>query len=728
MFIHPILLGGTALVVVPVLLHLIMRQKPKRLLFPAFRFLQQRAKTNQRKLRLRHLLLLLARMALIALICLALARPRAFSDRFTLGDDRPSACVMVIDTTPSMEYTIAGQSRLEEAKRRALELLNELPPNSRVAIIPTHEAVGEWLPSVAVARERINELSTRASGGPITSALAFAYRLFADLDHDASQSEGDPLGRILYVFSDRTRASWDVGRVPDLKQQLERLGPPAVRSAFIDVGTDKPINVSISSCEVTPQAVPANFPVTIRATVTATGQGCDTELLFRIAGDNATDRQGVKLDAGGTQNFEFTRKGLKPGFYQAEMSLATSDALIADNVRYLTFEVRGPRQILAITDDDDFAIFWRMAVDLQGWFTCDVRAPGQVINVEDLRPYQVVCLLSTRKPGDGLWAMLARYVEDGGHLAVIPGRDDVMVSDYNSDAAQKLLPGRLEDAPIKVEAALGLPWRMSDPARRHPILAKFREWDQMGVEFMQRPPGVNRYWNVTGPAENVLIRYAGKDSHAALLERVADKGKGGKVLMFTTPLDDRRKFNEAPWNDFLNPPSFYVSIANETLRYLVGDLDGFTLNYICGQPVIVSLPLSPRFPEYTLNGPGITGSDVRLPRDEAAADLRVTLTHTPGNFTVSGGNRQWYTRYSLNSPPGEFILDRAAVEEIEGLMGPSSVVPVAANQPLTQVMEDRMRQPMELFPYLMVLLLLILALENLLANRFYRREMETQAA
>ena len=55
----PILLTGAALVGLPVLLHLIMRQEPKRLPFPAFRFLKQQRQINQRKIRLRHLLLLL---------------------------------------------------------------------------------------------------------------------------------------------------------------------------------------------------------------------------------------------------------------------------------------------------------------------------------------------------------------------------------------------------------------------------------------------------------------------------------------------------------------------------------------------------------------------------------------------------------------------------------------------------------------------------------------------
>ena len=67
---HAILLVGAALVGLPIILHLIMKQEPKRLPFPAFRFLKQRLKSNQRKLRLRHLILLALRVLLIALFVL----------------------------------------------------------------------------------------------------------------------------------------------------------------------------------------------------------------------------------------------------------------------------------------------------------------------------------------------------------------------------------------------------------------------------------------------------------------------------------------------------------------------------------------------------------------------------------------------------------------------------------------------------------------------------------
>ena len=126
-FVLPVLLGGLVLAGVPVLIHLIMRQKPKTLPFPAFRFLLQRHRTNVRKLRLRHLLLLALRVFLIVALCLALARPRLFHEGFGLSSERPIAAVLVFDTSMSMDYKIEGKTRLDQAKEQAQTFLKSLP-------------------------------------------------------------------------------------------------------------------------------------------------------------------------------------------------------------------------------------------------------------------------------------------------------------------------------------------------------------------------------------------------------------------------------------------------------------------------------------------------------------------------------------------------------------------------------------------------------------------------
>src|SRR5262245_35005985 len=164
-FIHAYLLGGLVLAGVPVLLHLILRQKPKRLPFPAFQFLRQRHRITQRKLRLQHLLLLALRVLVIAVLCLALARPLAFSER--LGGRRKVDAVLVLDTSPSMEYEFGGRSRLEEVQRRAEELLDMLADDSRVAVLDSGEAAGGGFVSKGEARERIQGLQIRPANGPL---------------------------------------------------------------------------------------------------------------------------------------------------------------------------------------------------------------------------------------------------------------------------------------------------------------------------------------------------------------------------------------------------------------------------------------------------------------------------------------------------------------------------------------------------------------------------------
>jgi len=72
---NPTILFGLGLVSVPVILHLLTRAKPKKFEFPALQLIQTRKKSNARRLRLRHIWLLLLRMAIIGMLVLAVARP-----------------------------------------------------------------------------------------------------------------------------------------------------------------------------------------------------------------------------------------------------------------------------------------------------------------------------------------------------------------------------------------------------------------------------------------------------------------------------------------------------------------------------------------------------------------------------------------------------------------------------------------------------------------------------
>src|SRR5580704_759362 len=73
--INPAILWGFALVSIPVILHFLLKARPKKYLFPALRLIRARRTHNIRRLRLRHIWLLLLRMGVLALLVAAIARP-----------------------------------------------------------------------------------------------------------------------------------------------------------------------------------------------------------------------------------------------------------------------------------------------------------------------------------------------------------------------------------------------------------------------------------------------------------------------------------------------------------------------------------------------------------------------------------------------------------------------------------------------------------------------------
>lgn len=93
---NPALIFGLACAAIPIVLHLMMRAKPKKLLFPALRFIQKRRRQNVRRIRLRHLWLLLLRVFVLAILVAALMRPSLPAAQYGLNFQETLTLLIVI--------------------------------------------------------------------------------------------------------------------------------------------------------------------------------------------------------------------------------------------------------------------------------------------------------------------------------------------------------------------------------------------------------------------------------------------------------------------------------------------------------------------------------------------------------------------------------------------------------------------------------------------------------
>jgi len=161
------------------------------------------------------------------------------------------------------------------------------------------------------------------------------------------------------------------------------------------------------------------------------------------------------------------------------------------------------------------------------------------------------------------------------------------------------------------------------------------------------------------------------------------------------------------------------------MRYMAGDPTDANFNFVSGQIVPVTLPRGERKAgtKLRLEGRGISGRDAEVELAENQTEYRLPAANaqSTGNFLLAIDSLKWREGFSLNAPADESTLDKVPAEAIENLFGPNSVVPIGKDLKLRDVLASKFNQPLDLFPWLLIAVLLGIAAESVLANRFYGR-------
>ena len=758
---HAILIAGIALVGLPVLLHLIMKQQPKKLVFPALRFLQQKQKTNQRKMRLRHFLLLALRMLLILLFALALFQPKIgekykaplVGDFTLLGGgsffsglgEQPVAAVLIVDTSPSMGYRVQGVSRFDEAKRRAHEFLDDLPAGSRVAILDPNEPVATFADNLPDAHKRLDAIPAPTGYAPaITDALATAYDTLKDADKDTEAT--DPLPRVVVVFGDRTNASWDTARTDSLVKLRDAAAPPEaakVAHLFVDVGADKPTNVAILNVTMKPQLLSGSAPAILNVTVRADGADVPSAKVDASLDDGAkVDAREVSLVAGAAQSVPFTFTGLTPGYHTVVFKLR-DDNLAFDNERSFTFAVAETRKILTISDDPFDAAFWQLAHAKRREFDCTVVTPDEA---KDFGSYEAICLLNVDEPLK-LQAALRTYVEAGGKLLIAPGTRN------NGYANFELMPAKLEgpmnwpqDDPKRPG---GVSWKIdSDDDLKHKLMEPFLDWKKRGnVDVVRNPRKAWRHWKLADlkPSSQVVVFYdGGEEDKAKRLPAIVEGRVGqGKVLLLSTRIDPQADDDQTQtWNDYWKTTnsSWATVFPNLLIRYLVGSPDDAEYNLGTGPDVLLKVPteLAGKPVQWQFSGPGVSGQDANPKEVEPLKDgqkpgaptsvqlrgaqfkIGPPLSLNAGEFRLKAKGDPYEQRIGLAVSKDESTLDKVPEASIEALFGPQAVIANEKELKLRDIVTTKFDQPIPLFPILLALVLIVFAAEAFISKIFYK--------
>jgi hypothetical protein len=281
--------AGLLCAALPLLIHYLSRRRYRELEWGAMQFVLEAMQHSQRALALRDRLLLLLRMAAVALFGLALARPylTARDEPFVPGE--AVHAVLLIDNSLSMGYHSLSGTALDQAKRRAGSVIEQLPAGSRITLVPLcgrlSPASVETHSAKATALEELAGISVVDRSTGMRQALNEIRRLAA------LPSE---LPKQYVVFGDRQQLNWQ-----DVRGGLE---PDVPHLQFVDVETDMRENTWVASVGVADGVADADTPATIVAEIRHCGQQPrgDVRVTLWVDGREA-DSQLVRLAAPGAR-------------------------------------------------------------------------------------------------------------------------------------------------------------------------------------------------------------------------------------------------------------------------------------------------------------------------------------------------------------------------------------------------------------------------------------------
>ena len=712
-FLNLTFLFGALGAAVPLILHLVRRQRAGIHVFSMVRFLISSQRAIVRQQRFRRLLLLLLRMAACALLAVIFARPFLRDQEETVfAGTQPEAVAILVDTSYSMGYG----NRIALAKRRVAEILNDLQNGDQVALL-----------TFAVQARVVRELASNHSELPVLLDSAVDATFQATDYVEALRAADDQLSgadfdrRTVYLVSDFQQTGWNP------RSGGWRLSP-GVQLRMIDVGDAQDENAAVAGVEI-PSIAGVESPATLSAASgessaapagdgrTPAGDGRTLDVAVRIRNYGQTPfRDEVTLQVNGIETGKRRvdippRSGRVEIFRQAFGAAANTgevmlgeDGLPVDNRFYFTVNAPTPVRVLCLEErsrpnrPSEAAYYLSQALSLRRDppVVVDVRSPD-ALSAVDPSEYDVVISANLSVLPRAAKDRLTGYVRSGGSM-IIALNPAVSSGIFNSSFGE-LLPGRVASlsSPDSPRDRYRL---LTDVNYQHPVFQPFsgpRHGDFGTVRFYRSAQ--------FEPDSSASVPARFDDGAAAVAEKAL--GNGRTFLVLST-------FDLA-WTDFPIREVF-VPFLYESIDYLAsrGTMHerGAGLYRLAGEAV--------RLPDDAQHVELPSGEQVAVETSRSGRKL-FTQTRQPGLYRVrSAGGQQ---TFAINLDTRESDFTRMDAEAFAAaLINPVAVSPEAREtESRDRLVRDAEVERRQGIWWILGFTLIALVLgETLLANRTHR--------
>lgn len=407
-FTYPAFLFALSAIAIPIIIHLFNFRKFKTIYFSNTRFLKEVKQETQAKSKLKHLLVLAARILAIIFIVLAFAQPfiPVENKQISIGD---KAISIFIDNSFSMDAINKNGTLLDEAKKRAKEIVAAFKVTDRFQILTNDfEARHQRL----VNKEEFNEFVDEIKISPATHSISE----IASRQTDLLQQSGIQIAignKTSFIISDFQKSIINLNQLKN---------DTSISFNFVPLTATEKNNVYIDTCW---------FETPVRQY----NQVEKLHVRIKNSSDKAIENNPIKLFINNIQKTPSSFTVDKNAETEVVLSFASNQTglqhcrielndfpVTFDDKFYFSFDVAKSIPVLCIntSEANSESIYLNKLFGSDSLFVF-TNASENKLDYSTLSTNKLIVLNGLKTISSGMAQELKRFISNGGSVLVFPG-------------------------------------------------------------------------------------------------------------------------------------------------------------------------------------------------------------------------------------------------------------------------------------------------------------------
>ena len=413
-FLFPSFLYPLSAISIPILIHLFNFRRYKKLYFSNVRFLQEVVQESRSRSRLKHWLVLLCRILVIAFLVFAFAQP-FIPNKLGNTTAGTKAVSIFVDNSFSMNAINQNGTLLEDAKTKATQIAQSLNAADKVQLVSQDfdEAQERWLNKDEFIEE-LKGLKTSPYSRQLSEIL---QRQQENLEHSGCPIKED------FIISDFQKS---VSEAVNFKASAD------ITTDLVPEIAETKKNISIDTCwfnspvHIPGKAEQISVKLTNYSTVAVTNSPIK---LFLNGEEKAMSSFNIDPMASVIVNLSFIpgQKSIQQG------DLKISDYPITfDDDLYFSFRLSSRIPVLWIHPDSTSKnAFIRALYGKDSLFSLQ-EASASHLDYSSLPSFRLIILDNVRSVTSGMSHEINKYLSQGGNILIVPPASGMDMSSYQS--------------------------------------------------------------------------------------------------------------------------------------------------------------------------------------------------------------------------------------------------------------------------------------------------------